>query len=227
MKDLSKLTEKELQEELKRRSKAKEENRKAYKDLVNEIIPTVVEKLKGLSAELSQAKTSTFQDLKGLLELKELAYDIKDTQQSHTFSDDNGNTITYGFRVLDNWDDTVTAGIDKVREFISSLAKDEATGKLVHAVNQLLKKDAKGNLKANRVLELTKLAEEWNDETFTDAVNIIRKAYKPVRSAFYIEASVTDAQGKKVNIPLSITSVDFAEGTDMSAIFPVHEKYEA
>ncbi|MGQ2119123.1 DUF3164 family protein, partial [Ornithobacterium rhinotracheale] len=69
----------------------------------------------------------------------------------------------YGFRIIDGWDDTVTAGIDKVREFIASLAKDEATGKLVRAVNQLLKKDAKGNLKASRVLELTKLAEDFNN----------------------------------------------------------------
>ncbi|MGV4380741.1 DUF3164 family protein, partial [Ornithobacterium rhinotracheale] len=147
--------------------------------------------------------------------------------QSHTFSDDKGNTITYGFRIIDGWDDTVTAGIDKVREFIASLAKDEATGKLVHAVNQLLKKDAKGNLKASRVLELTKLAEDFNNDNFTDAVNIIRQAYKPQRSAFFVEASQTDAQGKKINIPLSISAVDFPEGTNVDDLFPVNEKYEA
>ncbi|MRJ09468.1 hypothetical protein EDL99_11485, partial [Ornithobacterium rhinotracheale] len=95
------------------------------------------------------------------------------------------------------------------------------------AVNQLLKKDAKGNLKASRVLELTKLAEDFNNDNFTDAVNIIRQAYKPQRSAFFVDASYTDAQGKKVNIPLSISSVDFPEGTNVDDLFPVNEKYEA
>lgn len=227
MKDLSNLTEKELQEELKRRNEAKQQDRDAYKKMVNEYLPGFMDNIKACSEQLSALKLSIFKDSKILLDLKNNAYNVKDTQQSHTFTDDKGNTITYGFRVLDNWDDTVTAGIDKVKAFITSLAKDEATGKLVHAVNQLLKKDAKGNLKASRVLELTKLAEEWNDETFTDAVNIIRQSYKPMRSAFYIEASVTDAQGKKVSVPLSITSVDFPEGTDVGALFPVHEKYEA
>lgn len=227
MKDLSQLSEKELQEELKRRNEAKLQDRVTYKKMVNEYLPHLMDDIKECSKLLSVLKLSIFEHSKTLLDFKNNAYNVKDDQQSHTFSDDKGNTITYGFRVLDNWDDTVTAGIDKVKEFITSLAKDEATGKLVHAVNQLLKKDAKGNLKASRVLELTKLAEEWNDETFTDAVNIIRQSYKPMRSAFYIEASVTDAQGKKVSVPLSITSVDFPEGTDVGALFPVHEKYEA
>ncbi|MGQ1945403.1 DUF3164 family protein, partial [Ornithobacterium rhinotracheale] len=71
-----------------------------------------------------------------------------------------------------------------------------------------------------------KLAEDFNNDNFTDAVNIIRQAYKPQRSAFFVEASCTDAQGKKVSIPLSISAVDFPEGTDIDGLFPVNEKYE-
>ncbi|UOH77334.1 DUF3164 family protein [Ornithobacterium rhinotracheale] len=224
---LENLTDEQLAAELKRRKRQQEEDRKAYKDLVNEELPRIAGMLKTLSQNISQVKLFAFENLKTLLDLKSKAYGVRDTQQSHTFSDDKGNTITYGFRIIDGWDDTVTAGIDKVREFITSLAKDEATGKLVHAVNQLLKKDAKGNLKASRVLELTKLAEDFNNDNFTDAVNIIRQAYKPQRSAFFVDASYTDAQGKKVNIPLSISSVDFPEGTNVDDLFPVNEKYEA
>ncbi|MGY5552069.1 DUF3164 family protein [Riemerella anatipestifer] len=225
MKDLSQLTAEELQAELDRRNQEKAEDRKVYKEIVSQELPQIVASLRALSQTISKVKLFAFENLKTLLDLKAKAYDVKDTQQSHTFSDDKGNTITYGFRIIDGWDDTVTAGIDKVREFISSLAKDEATGKLVHAVNQLLKKDAKGNLKASRVLELTKLAEEFNDPNFTDAVNIIRQSYKPQRSAFFIDASYTDKQGKKVNIPLSISAVDFPGGTNTEDLFPVHENY--
>ncbi|MCK0202457.1 DUF3164 family protein [Ornithobacterium rhinotracheale] len=224
---LENLTTEQLAAELKRREQEKMSERNAYKELVSQELPQIAESLKELSEKLSQIKLFAFESLKALLDLKCKAYSVKDTQQSHTFSDDKGNTITYGFRIIDGWDDTVTAGIDKVREFIASLAKDEATGKLVHAVNQLLKKDAKGNLKASRVLELTKLAEDFNNDNFTDAVNIIRQAYKPQRSAFFVDASYTDAQGKKINIPLSISAVDFPEGTDIDSLFPVNEKYEA
>lgn len=225
MEDLTKLSDKELQEELKRRDQKKNDDRKAYKELVNENLPQLIDSLKTVSLMLSANKLAVFEGLKTLLEMKEQAYDVKSTQQSHTFSDNAGNTIIYGFRVLDNWDDSVTAGIDKVRQFIASLAKDDATTRLVHVVNKLLKQDAKGNLKASRVLELTKLAEEFNDNHFSDAVEIIRQAYKPQRSAFFIEASQTNSQGNKVSIPLSITSVDFPEGTIIDDLFPVHEKY--
>ncbi|MFK8283515.1 DUF3164 family protein [Capnocytophaga canis] len=224
--DLSQLSAQELQAELQKRQNAQAENRKAYKDLVNKNLKGIIAALKILSDDLSKEKLSVFQSLKILLDLKNEVYKVKGDQQSHTFSDDEGNTITYGFRTIDNWDDTVNAGVEKVRDFISSLAKDDNSAKLVDVINRLLRKDAKGNLKASRVLELTKIAEEFNSPEFTDAVRIIAQAYKPQKSAFFVDASYTDPQGKKVNIPLNISAVDFPEGTNIADLFPVHEKYD-
>ncbi|AFL97389.1 DUF3164 family protein [Ornithobacterium rhinotracheale] len=224
---LENLTTEELAAELKRREQEKAGERKAYKDLVNEELPRIAGMLKTLSQNISQVKLFAFENLKILLETKNEVFGVKDTQQSHTFSDEKGNSITYGFRIIDNWDDSVTAGIQKVRDFLQSLAKDDNSANLVKVIQRLLKQDSKGNLKASRVIELTKLAEEINNEEFLDAVNIIRQAYKPQRSAFFVDASYTDAQGKKVNIPLSISAVDFPEGTNVDDLFPVNEKYEA
>jgi len=224
--DLTHLTQEELKAELQRREQVLNKNRQAYKELVDEYIPQIIGKLQEYSEQMSEVKYRTFEALKILLDTKNDVYDVKGEQQSHTFTDKNGNTITYGFRVIDSWDDTVNAGIEKVRDFISSLAKDEDSAKLVNVINRLLKKDAKGNLKASRVLELTKLAQEFNNAQFTDAVDIIAQAYRPQRSAYFIEANTLDEQGKKCNIPLSLSSADFPPGIDVKALFPVHEKYE-
>lgn len=224
---LENLTDEQLAAEIKRRKRQQEEDRKAYKALVNDNVPRIAETLKTLSQNISQVKLFAFESLKILLETKNEVFGVRDTQQSHTFTDENGNTIIYGFRVIDNWDDSVTAGIEKVRDFLQSLAKDDNSANLVKVIQRLLKQDSKGNLKASRVIELTKLAEEINNDEFLDAVNIIRQAYKPQRSAFFVEASQTDAQGKKINIPLSISAVDFPEGTNIDDLFPVNEKYEA
>lgn len=220
---LSQASPEDLKMTLQEKDQQKEGNRKAYKDLVNSSVPEFVGLLKGLSDDMSIMKLGIFQGLKYLLDLKQEAYQIKQGQQSHTFTDDQGNGITYGFRVVDGWDDTVNAGIDKIKEVIDSLSKDENSAKLVSAINKLLKKDAKGNLKSSRVLELRQLAEEFNEEKFTDAVKIIQDSFKPVRSAFFIEAYTTDPQGKKVFIPLSITSVDFPEGTVIEELFPIEK----
>lgn len=216
----------ELKASLAEKEKQKAEDRKAYKESVNEAIPSFINSLKAISRDLSRAKKDIFEGLRFLLDLKAEAFDVKQGQQTHTFSDDKGNSIVYGFRVIDDWDDTVNAGVDKIKEFIDSLANDENSAKLVNAVNRLLKKDAKGQLKASRVLELERMADDFNDAKFLDAVDIIKKAYKPVRSAFFIEAYETEAQGKKKNIPLSITSVDFPEGTNVEDLFPIEKETE-
>ncbi|WP_066435498.1 DUF3164 family protein [Chryseobacterium sp. CCH4-E10] len=218
---LKQVSPEELKNTLQEKENQKEKDRKAYKELVNSSVPTLVGALAAVSEELSILKLDIFEGLKTLLDLKQDAYQVKQGQQTHTFTDDQGNGITYGFRVVDGWDDTVNAGIDKIKEVIESMAKDENSAKLVSTVNKLLKKDAKGQLKSSRVLELRQLAEEFNDDQFSDAVKIIQDAYKPVRSAFFIEAYTTNAQGKKVHIPLSITSVDFPDGTEIEDLFPI------
>jgi hypothetical protein len=92
------------------------------------------------------------------------------------------------------------------------LAKDKETAALVSIVFNLLKKDAKGNLKGSRVLELQKLTKDFNDEEFTDGVNIIADSYKPVKSVWFIEAALINEDGSKTSIPLSMSSVEFSQG---------------
>lgn len=225
MTDLSNLPEQALKEELKKRASKSQQERKAYKELVNDSLTDIINKFIMLSDSISEVKKSAFQDLKTLLEAKCEAYEVADKQQSHTFSDNKGNTITYGFRVVDDWDDTLSAGIAKAEEYLKTLAKDEESAKLVDGIHRLLKKDAKGNLKASRVIELSKWADDLGDEGFIDAVKIIRDAYKPKKSAYFIDVYRTNAQNKKENIPLNISSVDFPEGTDIDSLFPVHETY--
>ena len=208
--EIKALTTEQLQAELKKRNNAKSEDRKAYKKLVQQHLPNSVMLLEHASKKLSETKTEVFKNLLVLLDLKIKAYGIKSGQQSHTFSLDNGDTITAGYRILDAWDDTVNEGIAKVNEYLGSLAKDEDSAKLVKTVNMLLKKDAKGNLKANRVVELRNMADEFDSLLFTDGVEIISKAFKPVKSVYFVEATVVTPSGEKQHVPLSISSVPFS-----------------
>ncbi|HIB37594.1 DUF3164 family protein [Mesonia sp.] len=212
-KPISEMTDAELQAEVKRREEAKQNDRKAYKELVNESLPTLMETLLKLSKVIKDVKLEVFTGVTGLLELKDKAYGIKDEQRSHTFTTEKGDSITLGYRINDGWDDTVGSGIAKVNKFIESLAKDDDSAKLVKTINQLLKKDAKGNLKSNRVIELDKLTQDFNNAEFTDGVEIIKASYKPVASCYFIEATTKNENGKDVSVPLSISSVDFPEDT--------------
>lgn len=202
---------KQLKEALAKLEAKKEGDRNAYKELVEQTVPKAIFKLCLASETLSNAKTEAFQYFENILKLKAEVYGIKEKQQSHTFSFEGGE-VQIGYRITDGWDDTVNAGIAKVEKYISSLAKDTETAALVDMVFNLLKKDAKGNLKGSRVLELQKLTAKFSDEEFTDGVDIISKSYKPVRSVWFVEAALIDENKNKTPIPLSMSAVDFSKG---------------
>lgn len=209
--DLTKFSAKELKEALAKVESKKDLDRQAYKELVEQAVPKAIFTLCAASEMISNAKTQAFQFFEDILKLKADVYGIKEKQQSHTFSV-KGGEITIGYRVTDGWDDTVSAGIAKVEKYISSLGTDASTTALVEIIFSLLKKDAKGNLKSSRVLELQQLTKKINDEEFTDGVNIISEAYKPIRSVWYIEATIIADDGTRTPIPLSASSVDFSQG---------------
>lgn len=56
------------------------------------------------------------------------------------------------------------------------------------------------------------MSEEYHDVDFTDGVNTILQAYKPVRTCWFIEAFYINGAQQKVSIPLSMSAVDFPEG---------------
>lgn len=209
--DLTQFSAQQLKEALQRVENKKNEERDAYKKLVAETIPKALSRLQETSEMMQNAKTETFQLFETILDLKNQVYGFKEKQMSHTFSNDK-EEITIGYRINEGWDDTVTIGIEKVQNYISSLSTSKETASLVKIVFNLLKKDAKGNLKGSRVLELQKLTKEFNNEDFTDGVEIIASAFKPVRSSWFIEACRIDENGVRTNIPLSMSSVDFLQG---------------
>ncbi|MBV5327223.1 MAG: DUF3164 family protein [Chlorobium sp.] len=211
----------ELRSQLAEKEKADKERirkeRESYKGIVTQTVKEQFLKLQNLSSELSLVKADIFGQFASIIELKNELYGTKSGQQSHTFTDDDGRSISIGYRQIESFDDTLDMGIAKVREYIDSLAVDENSARIVDLVNKLLKKDAKGNLKASRVLDLQNFADKVQNPLLIEGVNIIREAYKPTRSSIFIEAESRDVAGTgaAMPVPLSITSVDFPEGTNI------------
>jgi hypothetical protein len=214
VKNLSPEQKQSLFEEFKAEEAAKKtrrtEDRKTLKELSSGTVDDMFKILTQASNNLSDVKSMVFNNFSHLIDMKCELYSVKNEQQSHTFSSLDGNMrISLGCRMLDRYDETAEAGISKVREYMDSLIKDESTGKLVGMINSLLRKDAKGNLKANRVLELLKLANESESELFQDGVQIIADSHRPEQSAHFIEASHKNEEGQWCNVGLSISSVAF------------------
>lgn len=192
--------------------KAAEEKAKAdremYKQMVDDEIENSIPVLLGISEEIKESKQQVLDNFKTILEMKSDLFrtKVRDDQRSHTFTNSKGDKrITLGVYVTDGYRDTVEDGIAIVKEYIASLANDEKTQALVNMVFRLLSRDAKGTLKASRIVQLRKVAEDTGDARFLEGVRIIEESYQPEVSKQFIRAEVKDKNGMWKPIPLGMT----------------------
>lgn len=185
------------------------EERGAYRDMAMKLVDEIFPEIKGMNESLRAGKQRVSDSFSALIESKRelFAESLKDGQRSHTFINaDSTKRIIVGRYMQDAWDDTVEQGINKVKQYISSLVKDSDSQVLVDMLLDLLSKDKQGNLKADKVLQLMKHAEDCDDPLFREGVQIIQEAYRPVLTKTYIRAEERDGRGSQWrNVPLNIT----------------------
>ncbi len=188
------------------RNRKREDERRVYKELVNEKVEGLFPRLQEISELLAEAKREVYREFEAALEIKAELYDVPGDQNSHSFINKGATKrIVIGACQKDDYDDTVNEGIGKVKAFISSLARDEESTMLVRSILRLLARDQKGNLKASRVMQLRKMAEDSGNEMFLDGVRIIEQAYRPVQTKTYVRAEYKNEAGAWVAVPLGMT----------------------
>lgn len=186
---------------------------KAYKQLVDEAINQTVPEAEEISRMLETRKAGIFERFHSIIAMKNELFKgskskAKDDRFTDTFTSNDGTRrITLGFNTNDAYDDTYTAGVDKVKEYIQSLASDDKSRQLAEMVNTLLMERSKaGQLKAQNVLRLESMANEIGDPTFIEGMRIIRDAYRPDRTKQFVKVEVKDASGKFQTISLNMTN---------------------
>jgi hypothetical protein len=189
--------ERRLAEEAKKR-----EDKEAYLGLVDEAILQSIPELKEISEKMLQAKAKVFERFKKLIEIKESLYKVKDNQQTHTFTTQDGKfSLCLGSRTVNDYDSTLGSGIEKIKKYISTF---DADNELTEVVNHLLKLDKNGNLKPSRVMELAQLANKIDNIDFKEGVAIIQQAYQPRATCQFVTACENKETGKEY-IPLSMS----------------------
>lgn len=198
------------EDEKKRAAELRKQQRAEYATMTDDEIAAAIPQLRELSETIRLVKDTVFGNFEAILKMKsEILGLTKDDQRSHTFTNsDSTMRITLGVNCIDGYRDTVEDGIAMVKQYIESLAKDDATKALVKAVLRLLSRDGQGNLKASRVLQLRKMAEESGNERFIEGVQIIEESYQPTMTKRYIRAEYKDSKGAWRYIPLGMTDVD-------------------
>ena len=198
----------QLEAEERAEKQKREESIAAYKSSVDEFCRNKFSRLQALSEEMRRLKEEVFGDAETLIALKDELFRTKSDRHSNQFTTSDGKiTVALGYRTNDGWDDTVNVGVDKVKTFIKSLAKEDSAA-LTEMVMNLLAKDRKGNLKASRVLQLREIARKSGYPQLIEATDIIQNAYRPVDTCQFISVSYKDDKGVKQTLPLSLAAME-------------------
>lgn len=198
------------EDEKKRAAEERKRQRGEYANMVDDEIRTAIPRLREMSEALKTVKDTIFGNFDAVLKMKsEILGLTRDDQRSHTFTtSDSTLRLTLGVNCIDGYRDTVEDGIAMVKKYIESLAKDDNSRALVNAVLRLLSRDGQGNIKASKVLQLRKMADDSGDERFIEGVKIIEESYQPTVTKRYIRAEYKDEKGAWRYIPLDMTAVD-------------------
>ena len=182
--------------------------REDYARMVDEEIEAAMPELQSVSQDIKTIKGKVIDNFQAVIGIKRELLQMKDQDmpRSHTFTNSEGTKrITIGVYTLDGYADTAEDGIQKVKDYITSLARDENSQMLVSAVLKLLSKNQQGMLKASRVIQLRKMAEQSGSEEFMEGVRIIEESYRPVPSKTFIRADIKGDNGEWKPISLGVT----------------------
>lgn len=199
----------QLEAEERAEKQKREADISAYKNGVDEFCRTGFLRLQALSDQMRAEKERVFAEAETLIQMKDDLFKTKTDRHSNSFTTSDGMiSMTLGSRMNDGWDDTVNAGVAKVKSFISSLARDADSAALAEMVMNLLAKDRKGNLKASRVLQLREIAKKSGYPELIEATDIIQASYQPVDSCQFVSVQYKDNRGMKRALPLSLAAME-------------------
>lgn len=191
----------------------KAEEIKTYKSMVDEAVNATVIEARTLNEQITNLKEGILGRFKAIIDMKEdLFKDKKNMAREGRFTDTFTNSessvrVTLGYCTKDAYDDTYTAGVDMVHEYIESLASDDKSRQLTQMVNTLLSERSKGGqLKAQNVLRLEQMASESGDEKFIEGMKVIRDAYRPAKSKVFVTVEAKDDNNEWRSISMNMTN---------------------
>lgn len=192
--DLEKLSieeQKELVAQVKRNEKAQKEadkkNKKALKELKADFVLRHIDSYITRRTDLEKLIEVLFEDHKPIRDMQDEVYGKTDQDTWTSTLSDGSAGIKIGYNVSISYDGTEGAGVQKIKEFLSTLSGDaDSTRKLTLAVNTLLRPNSEGKLNPAKIVELSKLKEEYNSPVFDEGLQIIFDAQIRNRNSMFV-----------------------------------------
>jgi hypothetical protein len=180
----------ELENNAKAEKQKKKEDRKAFKELTADFVNGNIDKLINHNDITGILIEQLFKEYKAVETIKNDLYG-RSHQDNHTSTLPDGSaSITIGHNVSIKFDGTESAGVEKIKNFIISLSDEDSSSKvkqLAKMVDTFLKLNPKtGMLNPSKIIELSKLRDDFLNEEFDDGLDIIFNAQIRTQNSMYV-----------------------------------------
>lgn len=212
--DISKLSARELAELAKKKRKQErdtaQERRRQYDQLRDTFIDTVFGKMAEYSEKLREFKEES---VRLGLELHDKMYEAYGREKPDSIdhyslvSADGNRKVTIERQWRCEYDETSTVAIGTIRQVLREKFEGRNKG-MYGIIDAVLMKNNKGDYDERLVAKLRKHEAAVDDARFSEALDILARAYKPTTSQTYIRAYAKDpTTGKWVDLPMNWSSM--------------------
>ncbi|MCZ2084134.1 MAG: hypothetical protein LC112_07650 [Flavobacteriales bacterium] len=216
LKDLTAEQKRELAQQLKADQKIEKQKREGdlqtfknlSKDFVNDNIDPLVHHHEITGALIEKL----WNDYKPLQKIKSEVYGVKVNEQDSQTStlEDGSASITIGYNVSIGFDGTESAGVAKIMEVIKDLSDendDDKKKKLAKIAETFLQPNKKTQmLNPAKIIELSKLKADFDDERFDEGLEIIFDAQQRRQNSMYVSGwKFVEVKGKPVKLEFRFT----------------------
>lgn len=216
LKDLSPEQRKEMVKQAKEITKAEKQERegnlKTFKELSTNFVNNNIDPLVHHHEITGALIEKLWNDYKPLQKIKSDVYGVKVNEQDSQTStlEDGSASISIGYNVSIGFDGTESAGVAKIMEVIKDLSDendDDKKKKLAKIAETFLQPNKKTQmLNPAKIIELSKLKADFDDERFDEGLEIIFDAQQRRQNSMYVSGwKFVEVKGKPVKLEFRFT----------------------
>jgi hypothetical protein len=210
--DVTKLSSAELKKLLAETEKnerlEREQKRKEYESKRNIKVDALVSNAQILSGRLAEFKKIAFDELESLKELANEYGDIrKGSKGGFSLRNEDGSLMVVLRRnVVSEYDERADLALGQIREFLDETIKKKDF-QTYRTISVLLERNKAGDLNPSRVADLLKIKDNYEDERWKKAMELLVESYREREVSYNVEFYKKDEQGKDQMIVLNLSSI--------------------
>ncbi len=197
-----------IKEKKQEQAQLQEEEKKVYEQEKDKTIASIFEKVGYLSETLASFKTDCHDMMEHqATKLEEYGKLRSNSKGGFSITNTDGSLkITRRRDTEPVWDERSNKAMQLIKDFLGDAIKKRDI-KMYEILMSFLERNSNGDLEYNRVMELYKHEDKFDDERWKEGLRLIKESFSKTLKGFGYEFKYKDTNGKWQNASLNFSSL--------------------